>query len=51
MRVISVFLVAMVLAAAIAGPAAAEGKKPWTPDDLWKLYSYRVLCGYRVAAK
>jgi dipeptidyl aminopeptidase/acylaminoacyl peptidase len=26
-----------VLIAATALPAAAEGKKPWTPDDLWKL--------------
>ncbi|MCK4549600.1 MAG: PD40 domain-containing protein, partial [Candidatus Krumholzibacteria bacterium] len=37
MRKLSVLLVAMVLMAVIVIPAAAEGKKPWTPDDLWKL--------------
>ena len=38
MRRISIFLVVMALTAAIVLPAAAdEGKKPWTPDDLWKL--------------
>ena len=38
MRRISIFLVLMALTVAIALPAATdEGKKPWTPDDLWKL--------------
>ena len=37
MRRIFILLTAMALMAAIAIPAAAEGKKPWTPDDLWKL--------------
>ena len=34
MRRISLFMIVLTIAAAAA---AAEGKKPWTPDDLWKL--------------
>jgi len=37
MRRISLFLTLLLLAAVFATTAAAEEKKPWTPDDLWKL--------------